>query len=265
MNSRSLPLLLLTTFLAVAPAWADVLLGISPAPVAVEPLEVFDVDLVVAGGGDPFNAYEFTLTYDPSVLTFIERSAAEQEGPLMTGACGTRWHVFDETGGTITLTHALLCAGTSVTGPGTVYRLRFQAADTTAVTWLEFPAVQFANAGIDLASSAVDAQVTVGSTLDVPGGAPGRSTLLLRAFPNPARVGTSLRFALTDAAPVQLEVFDTLGRSVRLLREGMLPAGDHEARWDRRDDRGSAVPAGLYFIRLRAGNEQALRRIVVLP
>jgi hypothetical protein len=45
-------------------------------------------------------------------------------------------------------------------------------------------------------------------------------------------------------------VFDTHGRRLRTLLDGWTAAGDHEARWDFRDDRGRAVPAGVYLIRL---------------
>jgi hypothetical protein len=36
------------------------------------------------------------------------------------------------------------------------------------------------------------------------------------------------------------------------------------ARWDGRDDAGSRLPSGLYFIEVRAGGEHAMRRVAVV-
>ena len=74
-------------------------------------------------------------------------------------------------------------------------------------------------------------------------------TLSLAAYPNPASGRATVAFALPDAAGVELAVYDVLGRRVALLAEGAFEAGHHEADFD-----GSALPAGLYFVQLRAGD-----------
>ena len=56
--------------------------------------------------------------------------------------------------------------------------------------------------------------------------------------------------------PVRAEVVDVRGRRVATLTDGPLPAGAHELRWD------AAVPAGVYFVRVRADGESAARRLV---
>jgi hypothetical protein len=43
-----------------------------------------------------------------------------------------------------------------------------------------------------------------------------------------------------------------------------MTAGKHELVWGRNDDRGTAVPAGVYFAELRAGNGEAKTKFVVL-
>ena len=55
------------------------------------------------------------------------------------------------------------------------------------------------------------------------------------------------------------------GRRVRtLVRGGRFPAGGSEVSWDRRADGGSVAPAGIYLVRVRAGSETAIARIVLL-
>lgn len=82
--------------------------------------------------------------------------------------------------------------------------------------------------------------------------------------PNPFQVSTRLGFVLARAADVDLEIFGVDGRAVRTLMRGPLSAGPHEAQWDGLDAHGLATPAGLYFMRLRIGDETRARRLVKL-
>ena len=77
-------------------------------------------------------------------------------------------------------------------------------------------------------------------------------------FPNPTRGGATVRFDLPAAAPVALAVYDVLGRRVAVLAEGDRPAGRHEARLP-----GGLAP-GSYLVRIEAGLDVAVRRLVVL-
>jgi len=96
-------------------------------------------------------------------------------------------------------------------------------------------------------------------------GGPGTRMTLEPARPNPSSGLTSLRFTLPREGRVRLVLVDVAGRSVRVLFDGSLGAGDHEARWDGRDDSGARAAAGLYWARLEAGGEVAVRRLVRLP
>ncbi len=80
-----------------------------------------------------------------------------------------------------------------------------------------------------------------------------RRTALLGGYPNPFNPGTVVRFALAGEQEVEVLVFDLHGRALRTLLRGALPAGEHSARWDGRDDAGVEVPAGVYLCVLRCG------------
>lgn len=96
--------------------------------------------------------------------------------------------------------------------------------------------------------------------------APPLATLALApAAPNPAQFSTRLAFVLPRAAHARLELLDAQGRHVRTLFNGDASAGAHAAAWDLRDERGSAVAAGLYFAHLRCGELEQVRRVVVMP
>ena len=54
------------------------------------------------------------------------------------------------------------------------------------------------------------------------------------------------------------------GRRVRDLARGWLEAGPHALRWDGADDQGRAMPPGVYFAKLRAGDDAGVRQMVRL-
>jgi hypothetical protein len=82
--------------------------------------------------------------------------------------------------------------------------------------------------------------------------------------PNPFTETTSLALALPEASPVTLSVYNTAGRLVRHLDQGLLPAGRHLLRWDGRDDGGRQVASGVYFLRVTAGERTEDRKAVLL-
>lgn len=89
------------------------------------------------------------------------------------------------------------------------------------------------------------------------------ASLTFSVFPNPARRAT-LSFALPFEADVELGVFDVSGRQVATLVKGVLPAGQYTRQWAGRDGSGRELGAGVYFIRLKAGNDTRMSRTVIL-
>jgi hypothetical protein len=86
-----------------------------------------------------------------------------------------------------------------------------------------------------------------------------RAVELRGAFPNPFRSETAIRFALPQAARVQVRLYDVSGRLVRTLVDAQLPAGDHSAMV-----RADGLHPGVYWARLQAGSVAATRRVVLM-
>jgi len=87
----------------------------------------------------------------------------------------------------------------------------------------------------------------------------------LAAFPNPFNPSTEIRFALAEAGPVALAIFDLAGRRVRTLYPGTaLAVGEHILRWDGRGDSGRALASGVYFLRLDAGGRTLKKKLTLL-
>lgn len=75
---------------------------------------------------------------------------------------------------------------------------------------------------------------------------------LIGAAPNPFNPTTAISFKLQASSHVSLKVYDTAGRLVATLIDGMREAGTHQAIFD-----GSKLASGTYIYRLQAGNQTA--------
>jgi hypothetical protein len=81
--------------------------------------------------------------------------------------------------------------------------------------------------------------------------------------PNPFRWSTSWTIDLPEARPVEARIHDAMGREMRRITVGTLPAGHHSISWDGTDEHDRRVPSGIYLLRIRAG-EVAEKRTLVL-
>jgi hypothetical protein len=75
--------------------------------------------------------------------------------------------------------------------------------------------------------------------------------------PNPFGATTTIRFGLPTKGQIEMDVFDVSGRKVARLAQGDYPEGYHKVEWH------SISGRGIYFVRLRLGEEEVTRKIVI--
>lgn len=80
---------------------------------------------------------------------------------------------------------------------------------------------------------------------------------LYQSRPNPASGNAIIAFDLPETAPVELTLYDISGRTVRTVVDETLTTGEHEARV-------SGLAPGVYVYRLRAGDFNAAKKMVVV-
>jgi len=93
---------------------------------------------------------------------------------------------------------------------------------------------------------------------------PASRLTLQNPVPNPFNPETALKYSLDRSGDVELVIFDAAGRRVCTLVAEPQGAGPHTATWRGLDDRGRAVPAGVYFARLRSGTGVRTTKLMLL-
>ncbi len=81
----------------------------------------------------------------------------------------------------------------------------------------------------------------------------------LTSYPNPFAGSTTIAYAVADAAPVALRVYDLTGRLAATLVDGQQEAGTHRIPFE-----ADGLAAGTYLYRLQVGSEVQTHRVTVL-
>lgn len=94
-----------------------------------------------------------------------------------------------------------------------------------------------------------------------------RSFKLSQNYPNPFNPETTLRFTISTEqrnSPLHLKIVNALGQLINYKNWNSLPPGQHEYRWDGRDDAGKLVAAGVYFATLNnAEHQETIKMLLV--
>ena len=82
---------------------------------------------------------------------------------------------------------------------------------------------------------------------------------LSQNYPNPFNPSTMIRFAVPADVNVKLDVYNTLGEKVAELVNGPMTAGSYEVPFN-----ASNFPSGIYFYRIEAGSNVAIRKMILM-
>ncbi|HEU4364513.1 MAG TPA: FG-GAP-like repeat-containing protein [Candidatus Krumholzibacteria bacterium] len=83
-------------------------------------------------------------------------------------------------------------------------------------------------------------------------------------MPNPFNPRTEIWFELPGETPAKLSVYNAHGALVRVLENGVFPAGRHRAVWTGRNGWGVDSASGIYFYRLESNFGVQTRKMVLL-
>jgi len=87
---------------------------------------------------------------------------------------------------------------------------------------------------------------------------------LYQNYPNPFNPTTTISFSIPSAGNVTLEVYNVLGKKVATVYDGTAEAGVTSVVWDGRADSGELVASGIYFSRMKSGQFESTRKMVLM-
>jgi hypothetical protein len=88
---------------------------------------------------------------------------------------------------------------------------------------------------------------------------------LYQNYPNPFASNTIVSFTAPEASPVEIAVFDVLGRFVARPETYRVAGADSGyVEWTGRNRSGRRLASGVYFVRLRVGSVEAVRKAVLV-
>lgn len=85
------------------------------------------------------------------------------------------------------------------------------------------------------------------------------SFLLSQNYPNPFNSATTIKYDLPRKSDVELSIYDINGRKVKNLVSGVRGAGEYSVNFSLDD-----AASGIYFARIKAGNETSSRKIILV-
>jgi hypothetical protein len=145
---------------------------------------------------------------------------------------------------------ALLGTGESITGAGELVVV--DLSQSVELNEIEIQARSIENSEMEVAFSQATA-------VEIP-----TAFNLNQNFPNPFNPQTTIKFALPEAADVQLKVYGVDGRLVKTLVNETREAGYHEVVWRGDDGAGRRVATGTYFYVIDAGDNHQVRKMTLV-
>jgi parallel beta-helix repeat protein len=108
-------------------------------------------------------------------------------------------------------------------------------------------------------------EVTVTTVVAVPDLVGVPTALRLEGnYPNPFNPQTNIVYSLPSEGRAELAVYDVRGRRLVILVDRVEGAGRHSVVWNGRDENGSELASGVYFVRLEFGGDVQKRKIVLV-
>jgi photosystem II stability/assembly factor-like uncharacterized protein len=100
--------------------------------------------------------------------------------------------------------------------------------------------------------------IAFGTRRNIPGASP-KTFLLEQNYPNPFNPSTNIRYEIPSQSFVTVAVVDLLGKEVALLVNEKQNAGSYTAHFN-----AGQLPSGMYFVRMRAGAFESVKKMLVI-
>jgi hypothetical protein len=83
-------------------------------------------------------------------------------------------------------------------------------------------------------------------------------------FPNPFNPETAIRFKVAQSGILTMQIYNLRGQIVKTLFNSNYSPGAYQVHWDGKNENSEFVTTGVYFCKMKIGNYQAVRRLILL-
>ena len=83
-------------------------------------------------------------------------------------------------------------------------------------------------------------------------------------YPNPFNPETTINYSLKENTKISLNIYNIKGEKVKTLVNKLLPAGEHSIIWKGKNDSGKSVTSGVYFYKLKAGEFNCTKKMILM-
>ena len=83
-------------------------------------------------------------------------------------------------------------------------------------------------------------------------------------YPNPFNPSTIIPYDLSKDSKVKIEIFDLMGRNIKVLFEGNQSAGNHKQVWMGTDNFGNPVGAGVYLCKMFTPQKVFMQKMILI-
>jgi hypothetical protein len=218
-------------------------------------------------GGNPritnvtvdMGAYEFQG--DPTLFAFPDPMAFQTQCDTIT--------LVNVGGATLDISSIVGCNSTPFTIDTSMTAHTLLPGDTTKIGVCVTPPVDFDTCTVTVTSNASNSPTEILVYVDAVTGietsnTPG-SFRIVSVAPNPFNPSTTVHFTLPAAMPVTAEIYSVTGARVRVLSdERLFGPGNNRITWNGKNDYGSPVASGVYFVKVRTQLGIKVTRAVLL-
>ena len=97
-------------------------------------------------------------------------------------------------------------------------------------------------------------------------GSPGIPVLteLKQVYPNPFNPNTNISYTLAAASDILITIYNNRGQAVRSFERNNVAAGSWNLIWDGKDQNGTGLSSGVYYIRMQAGEDSFIKKAVLM-
>jgi hypothetical protein len=81
-------------------------------------------------------------------------------------------------------------------------------------------------------------------------------------FPNPFFDQTTIYYSVKEAQKVEVNIFNSIGQIAKTLVNSELSEGSYSVVWDGKNNLGSDVPKGVYFLQVSGARDRVVKKII---